>query len=150
MKSVAKRRLGIGLVAAAITTASMIGSSTVASAVPTGDSTATCTWVGGREKVKVTIKGNPGQYTVVTLTDPPEVLGLVTVGADGTGTAVLPMAPVGGYGITAIENSLGPKGLAEGCRAPIQVAAADVQLDLLDRLLSAAGSSDMVTDPTAR
>lgn len=150
MKAVAKRRLGIGLIAAAIAGTSVIAAAPTASAQPTGDSTATCTWVGGREKIKVTVEGNPGLYTLVTVTNPPEILGQVEVDRDGTGTTVLPFAPAGGYGVTAVENALGSRGLAEGCRQPIQVAGANVQLDLLDNLLSAVGSSALVTDPTGR
>lgn len=150
MKSVAKRRLSVGLIVAAIAGASVIGTASTASAQPTGDSTATCTWVGGREKIKVTVDGDPGLYTLVTVTNPPVVLGQVEVGADGTGTEVLPFAPAGGYGVTAIENALGARGIAEGCREPIQVGASNVQLDLLDNLLSAVGSSELVTDPTGR
>ena len=117
-----------------------------------GDSDATCLWVGGREKVKVTVSGRAGGYYLQG-TDAAGNhfhLGDLTVGPDGTGTARFAVTPAGTYGVEAFENFLGSGGRAPGCATSVAVSPANPALDALDGALAGAGSSALVTDPAAR
>ncbi|WP_157084252.1 hypothetical protein [Millisia brevis] len=146
-------RLLAGAALTAAAGAALILSPGVAGAAPYyGDSDATCTYVGGREKVKVTVTGESGLYRVVSIAPggAREILGTVDVAADGTGTAVLAVPEAGNWGFEAFEDSLGSAGGAEGCRGSADIAAADPTLDTIDSLLSAVGSSALSTDPAER
>lgn len=137
----------------AATGAALVLSPGVAGADPYfGDSTATCTYVGGREKVKVTVDGNPGRYVMVSIAPngDRDTLGDVEVGADGTGSAVLPVPGTGSWGFEAYEDDLGSAGGAEGCIGSAEIAAADPTLDMIDDFLASVGSSALSTDPAER
>ncbi|MEV6279382.1 hypothetical protein [Nocardia sp. NPDC051832] len=117
-----------------------------------GDSTATCQSVGGRERIKVTVNGKPGGYYIQG-TNAAGVhfhLGNITVGANGSGSAVFTGHSAGTYGVEAFENALGSGGRAPGCVGSVTVAAASPLLDAVDSVLAGAGSSALVTDPTRR
>lgn len=149
----AVRRAGAGLLFAGVIGAASVLPAAVAAADPYfGDSDATCAYVGGREKVKVTVTGNPGTYNLVKISPDGarSGAGSVEVDGSGTGTAVVPIAPAGSWGFEAYEWNLGSGGGAEGCIATVQVAPADPFLDMVDGVLSSVGSSALVTDPALR
>lgn len=149
------RRMVAGAALAATTGLVLVLSPGVAGADPGdyfGDSDATCTWVGGREKVKVTITGEPGLYHLVSIAPDGkrDYLGKVDVDADGTASGVLDVPGTGEWGFEAYEDALGSAGGAEGCIGSAEIAAADPMLDMLDSALAAVGSSALSTDPAER
>lgn len=147
------RSLVSGAALSLATGAALVLSPGIATADPYfGDSTATCAYVGGREKVKVTVTGEPGRYNLVSIAPDGdrENFGSVEVDADGTGSAVLPVPAAGTWGFEAYEWALGSAGGAEGCTATVEIAAADPLLDTIDSLLAAVGSSALSTDPAER
>lgn len=119
-----------------------------ATAIP-GDSTAKCDYVGGRERIKVTIHGAPGAYVIQGLNS----MGTgtdVVVDADGTSSFVFDKQSPWVHQLQTFESKLGSGGGAAGCDGSVTVTPADPVLDAVDGALAGAGSSALSTDPTLR
>lgn len=132
---------------AAVAVVPMVGlAAGTASAIP-GDSTAKCDYVGGRERIKVTIHGAPGAYQIQFINGANKD---VVVDSDGTTSFVFDKQSPGVHQIQVFEAALGSGGGAAGCDGSATVAPADPLLDAVDAALAGVGSSALSTDLALR
>ncbi|KAA0024227.1 hypothetical protein [Antrihabitans cavernicola] len=135
----------IAIVAAAVPIVALATAGT-ASAIP-GNSTAKCDYVGGRERIKVTIHGAPGAYQIQFINGADVD---VTVDPTGTTSFVFDKQTPGVHQVQVFEVALGSGGGAAGCDGSATVLPANPTLDAVDGALAAAGSSAISTDPALR